>query len=222
MTEYIVPYIHQNKIYPHLLLDLDSEEIKNIIYNSFIFVAQRLEVDAMEHLREIESYSKDASQTTIYDAVNEAEDFMDDIMNTFEIKFDPVNFEKRRHNMKKGYMAVFNQPELLIFVRFKDGKDGVVSQPLIEALWETCSVIFDGSITKSPEMKYKISKSDNPDRKMIRSIDDKRRLRYHFVKVLKKYGANERQIIKNFDVAFGQNLKNATKSMAKLPKIFRK
>ncbi len=205
-------------IYPHCLLDLEVEEVRDIIHNTFAFSAGFLERDIPVLLDEIQSKAngKTISDRTIKSAVEAANDFMGDLEDWFNEKLADDKWRYTRHRAKT-YLSALNETSSLVFAHETEGRTIVISKPLFHAVAQTCEMIFDYSITKSEQMKHTLKKSDDYHRQKILSIKEKRSLRYYFIKVLEEYGANSKQLIKNLYFLKGSALSNAVNATNNLP-----
>lgn len=210
------------KIYPHRLLDLEVKEIRKIVLDTVDFTMEILESDLPELVDEIQVKAGNTviADSTIRNAVEEVEDFVESLVQSFNYIIDENRWQRSKHSAKKYYLKVLNQPSTLIEYT-NEGRPTVISLPLYDAIGHACVGIFDYSITKSSQMKYSLLKSDDPDRIKIMEIKDKRQLKYYFIKTLVRYGANSHQLIRNLDTAFGKNRTKAKASTDKLPKLFR-
>ncbi len=215
-------------IYPYRLLDLEVKEIHKIIDNTFVFTLDIIEANLPELIEEIQVKAGGViiSDRTIKAAVEEVDEFTGALLQGFYDKIDDNKWKQGKYRAKKYYLNALNKPSSLVFTDMYDndkrkGYSTVISLPLFEAIGETCIRIFDYNITKSDQMKYKLKKSDDYYRQKIFRIKRSTSLKYYFIKVLKKYGATDQQLIRNLDTVFGKNEAKAILATNKLPPLYR-
>ena len=217
-------------IYPHRLFSLERKQIGGILETTINFTMHYLEQNIPELIREIEvTANKKIAEELKLSAVKEVEDFVDD-MHYWLVHMLIANDDKwgyRKDRASRHYLKVLNSNSSLWIVPFfetekeEKEKGAIISIPLFEALGEATTRIFDYTISKSPQMKYKISKSNDYYRKKILKTLDKRSSKYYFIKVLQEYGATDIQLVKNMDSIFSTDHKSALKTLNKLPPLYR-
>lgn len=214
-------------IYPHKLFDLDGVEVKSIIQNSINMAIDIVQRNIGQLIAEIEDrLDVEVSRSAIGEAVAAADSFTEFVYEQMNYAMD-INFKKKRRfpYMRLNYLKALHngalvfatppetEPELMLTGRVtgkgypaRRKKDGsiiwvnrgmIISLPLLHAVSETMTVVFDISLSKSPELRYRTSKSDDRHRRIINSID-KRRAKYLFIKILAQYApGTEKSMIRN-------------------------
>ncbi len=213
-------------IYPHRLFDLDVEEVRTIIGNTFEFTYDILETSLPELITEIKDK---AAVTTISDTtINQAIEVVDNQIKLLNRWFDKRMAKDQwaytKDRASKNYLKALNHKGALVFVyrnATEQGKGIVICIPLYHAIAEMSVAVFDYSLSKSEELKRKLQKSNDSDREKILNTIDKRALKYIFVNVLANYGSTKRQVIRNMSSVFGMNINKAIKSSNNQPKYFR-
>ncbi len=216
-------------IYPHCLFSLDRKQIGQILETTINFTMNYLEHNMPELVTEIETLAgKPIPQEVKLSAVKAVEDFADDLHYwLIDLLINDVKWNYRKDRASRHYLKVLNiESSLWIVPPFEEekdneGKGAIISIPLFEALGETATRIFDYTISKSPQMKYKLSQSNDYHRQKMFKILDKRTPKYYFIKVLQKYGATDQQLIRSMDNIFSTNHKDALKTLSKLPPLYR-
>lgn len=210
--------------YPHKILDLEPVEIGNIVINTLNFSLEILEQNLPELISEINQLSeREISTTTINNAQGEVEKFTDSLHNWFIHSFivNDGKWNYRKDRASRHYLNILNSDSALVHVY----ESKVICLPLFEAFSETALRIFDYSISKSTQMKYTISKSNNFFRKRILSIKSKRSIKYYFIKTLHRYGASEKQLVENINIynsVYGNRYKDVKKTLENLPPLYHK
>lgn len=216
-------------IYKHQLFSLERKQIGGIFETTINFTMNYLENNMPELVAEIEALAgKPISQEVKLSAVKTVEEFADDL-HYWLIDMLIANDGKwnyRRDRASRYYLKVLNiKGSLWIVPPFEEDQCNedqglIISMPLFEALGEAATRIFDYSISKSPQMKYKLSKSTDYHRQKMFKILDKRTPKYYFIKVLQKYDIINRQLVRNMDSIFSKNHKDALKTLNKLPPLY--
>ncbi len=212
--------------YEKHLFDLDVEEVRTIIGNTFEFVFDTLETNLPELLKEIKDRAGVTTilDTTVDQAVKEVENQIKLLNRWFDKRMIKDQWGYTKDRASKNYLKALNDKGALVFVyrnATEQGKGTVICLPLYHAITEMSVAIFDYSLSKSGELKRELQKSNDPDRKKILSTPDKRSLKYIFVNVLANYGSTKRQVIRNMSSVFGMNINKAIKSSNNQPKYFR-
>ncbi len=212
--------------YPHKLFDLKVEEVRTIVGNTFEFSYDILEDHIPELITEIKAKAgvDSISDTTINQAIEAVDNQIKTINKWFDHRMQADKWVYTKDRASKNYLKGLNEIGALVFVyrnATKQGKGTVISIPLYLALTEMAVAVFDYSLSKSGELKYKLKKSNDCDRKKILNIKSKASLKYYFVRVLKKSGISSRQIIRNMSTVFGTDVNKAIASSDKLPDLFR-
>lgn len=205
------------------LFSFEREQIGRILETTINFTTEYLENHLPKLIEEIESLAgKPIPIDAIDNAIQEVDEFTDNlhywIMNTLIPDDGKWNYRKDRAS--RYYLKVLDLKSSLIISPFDKENDQIISLPFFIALGETATRIFDYSISKSPQMKYKLRKSDDYYRRKMFQILDKRTPKYYFIKVLEGLGANPKQLIRNMDNIFN-NDKSVFKTLQKLPPLYK-
>ncbi len=205
------------------LFSFEREQIGKILETTINFTMEYLENNLPELIEEIETLAgKPIPADVINNAVEEVYGFVDNLhywmMHTLIADDGKWNYRKDRAS--RYYLKVLDTKSSLIIAPYDNENGQIISLPFFVALGETTTRIFDYSIAKSPQMKYRLHKSNNYHRRKMFEILDRRSPKYYFIKVLKDYGANPKQLIRNMSNIFS-NDKSVLKILEKLPPLYR-
>lgn len=119
------------KIYPHRLLDLEVKEIRKIVLDTVDFTMEILESNLPELVDEIQVQAGDTliADSTIRNAVEEVEDFVDSLVQSFNYIIDENRWQRSKHSAKRYYLKVLNQSSTLVEYT-KEGQPIIISLPL--------------------------------------------------------------------------------------------